>query len=145
MSEDQERSAVIAAARSFIGTPYRSKAKLKGIGVDCATLIAMAFTEAGVRPPIDPGQYSDQWHLHSDDPLYEKAIVENGGKLVEDARPGDIALYFQGRQFAHGAIISGVAPLRLIQAYAPARRVVEGFESEFGLLVEAKKKIFSAW
>ena len=136
---------MVAAARSFIGTPYRSNAKLKGVGVDCATLIALAFTEAGVRPPIDVGHYSDQWHLHSADPLYENAVTDNGGKLVETAKPGDILLYFQGRQFAHGAIATGIEPLRIIHAYAPSRCVVEGVENEFGLIAMAKKKIFSAW
>ena len=144
-SEEQERMAVVAAARSFIGTPYRSNAMLKGVGVDCATMIALAFTEAGVRPPIDVGHYSDQWHLHSDVPLYEQAIQRNGGRLVDEPKPGDIALYFQGKQFAHGAIISAASPLTLIHAYAPARRVVEGVETEFGPIVSAKKKIFSAW
>lgn len=145
MTESVERAAVVAAARSFIGTPYRSNAKLKGVGVDCATLIALAFTEAGVRPPIEVGHYSDQWHLHSDVPLYEQAIADHGGKLVEVPQPGDIVLYFQGRQFAHGAIITGTEPLRMIHAYAPSRCVVEGVETEFGLITSAKKKIFSAW
>jgi cell wall-associated NlpC family hydrolase len=145
MSEVEERSSVIKAARKYIGTPYHSNAALKGIGVDCATMIMLAFTDAGVRPPIDVGHYSSQWHLHSDVPLYEQAIAEHGGKEVVEPQPGDIALYFQGRQFAHGAIITEVGPLKIIHAYAPARRVVEGAETEFGLIVSAKKKIFSAW
>jgi cell wall-associated NlpC family hydrolase len=118
---------------------------IKGVGVDCATLISMVFTEAGVKPPIDVGHYSDQWHLHSEEPLYEKAIVENGGREVDIPQPGDIALYFQGKQFAHGAIITGIDPLRVIHAYAPSRCVVEGDETEFGLIAASKRKIFSAW
>lgn len=145
MSESQERAAVVAAARGYIGTPYRSNAKLKNVGVDCATLIMLAFTEAGVRPPIDVGHYSDQWHLHSDVPLYERAIADNGGKLVDAPQIGDIVLYFQGRQFAHGAIVTRTHPLWVIHAYAPSRCVVEGAETEFGLIASARKKIFSAW
>ena len=147
MSEQDERAAVVSAARTFVSTPYHSNAAIKGVGVDCATLLAMAFTEAGVRPPIAVGDYSSQWHLHSDDPLYEKAIVEHGGHQLElDAcQPGDIVLYFQGRQFAHGAIVSGISPLRIIHAFAPSRCVVEGFETEFGTLSGVDKKIFSAW
>jgi len=56
MTERSERAAVIAAARTFIGTCYRSNAAIKGVGVDCATLLAKAFTEAGVRPPIVVGE-----------------------------------------------------------------------------------------
>jgi hypothetical protein len=145
MTEDHERAAVIAAARGYLNTPYRSNGRLKGAGVDCATLIMLAFTEAGVRPPIDIAHYSDQWHLHSTDPLYENAIVANGGKEITAPKIADIALYFQGKQFAHGAIVTAISPLRLIQAYAPSRRVVEGAETEFGLIASAKKKFFSAW
>jgi cell wall-associated NlpC family hydrolase len=147
MSEPSERAAVIAAARTFVGTRYRSNAAIKGVGVDCATMIALAFAEAGVRPPIDIAPYSSQWHLHSEDPLYEKAIMGNGGRQVtaDQCQPGDIALYFQGRQFAHGAIITDTDPLRIIHAYMPSRCVVEGFETEFGLIVREAKKIFSAW
>jgi hypothetical protein len=144
-SEQEQRAAVITAARSFIGTRYRNGAALKGVAVDCATLLALAFVEAGVRPPIDIGPYSSQWHLHSAEPLYETAIGMNGGHEVVEPMVGDIALYFQGLQFAHGGLVSGVAPLRIIHAYAPSRCVVEGFETEFGLICTAQKKFFSAW
>lgn len=147
MTEQVERAAVIAAARTYIGTRYRQNAAIKGVGVDCATLLALVFTEAGVRPPIGIGPYSSQWHLHSTDPLYEKAIIGNGCREVpvEQCQPGDIALYFQGKQFAHGSIITGSSPLRILHAFAPSRCVVEGFETEFGVLVGKAKKIYSAW
>lgn len=145
MDEQQGRLAVIAAARSFVGTRYHQNAKVKGVGVDCATMIAMAFEEAGVRPPIAVGKYSSQWHLHSEEPLYEAAISGNGGRLVTDPQIGDIALYFQGKQFAHGAIISALSPLTVIHAYAPARCVLEGPDTEFASIANAKKKFFSAW
>lgn len=145
MTEEEERAAVIAAARSFVGTPYHSNGQIKGVGVDCATLIAMVFSEAKVRPPMKVEPYSDQWHLHSDVPLYEMAIGDQGGRRVQDPKPADLALYFQGKQFAHGAIITEVRPLRIVHAYAPGRRVLEGFESEFGLIAKADKKFFSAW
>jgi cell wall-associated NlpC family hydrolase len=143
--EQEQRAAVVAAARSFIGTRYRNGAAVKGVGVDCATLLSMSFVEAGVRPPIDVKPYSSQWHLHSAEPLYEQAIETNGGKTIEVPAVGDIVLYFQGLQFAHGAIVTGIDPLRIIHAFAPARCVVEGFETEFGLLVREQKKFFSAW
>lgn len=147
MTEQSERAAVIAAARTFIGTRYRSNAAIKGVGVDCATMLALAFTEAGVRPPIAVGDYSSQWHLHSTNPLYETAIKNNGGHELplDKCSPGDIVLYFQGKQFAHGAIVSEIGPLRIIHAFAASRCVVEGYETEFGVLLGKPKKIFSAW
>ena len=145
MNEDAERERVVEVARSFIGTRYRPNAKIKGVGVDCGTLLTMAFAEAGVRAPIVLADYSDQFHMHSVEPRYENELTKNGARLVEEYRLADIVLYFQGKQFAHGAIVSQVSPLRIIHAYAPSRCVVEGAESEFGLLVDAQKKFYSAW
>ena len=144
MTELEQRRAVVEAARGYIGTPYHQNGMLKGVGVDCATLLALAFKEAGVRLP-EITNYSSQWHLHSDDPLYEKAILANGCRQVDEPDIGDIALYFQGRQFAHGAIISVLEPLTIINAYAPARRVIEGPETDFGTIAGVKRKFFTAW
>jgi len=55
MDEQAQRLAVVDAARAYIGTPYHQNAMLKGIGVDCATLLALSFQDAGVRHP-------DGWH-----------------------------------------------------------------------------------
>jgi cell wall-associated NlpC family hydrolase len=145
MDVQSQRLAVVAAARSFVRTPYHQNAMIKGVGVDCATLIALVFQEAGVRPPIAVGNYSSQWHLHSEVPLYENAISDNGGRLVEVADLGDIALYFQGRQFAHGAIVTRVDPLSVLHAYAPARCVLEGPETDFASIAGVKRKFYSAW
>ena len=144
MTEQEQRRALVEAARGYIGTPYHQNGTLKGVGVDCATLLALAFKEAGVRLP-EITNYSSQWHLHSDDPLYEKAILANGCRQVDAPDIGDIALYFQGRQFAHGAIISVLEPLTIINAYAPARRVIEGPETDFGTIAGVKRKFFTAW
>lgn len=145
MSEQAERNRVIDVARSFIGTRYHSNGKIKGAGVDCGTLLTMVFEEAGVRPPIELADYSSQFHLHSSEPHYEGELIKNGAHLVELPEIADIALYFQGRQFAHGALVSQIEPLRIIHAYAPMRCVVEGGEHEFSMLLGQPKKFYSAW
>ena len=145
MTESEQRQAVVVAARTWVSTPYHSRARIKGVGVDCVQIIAATYEEAGVRPPIDVGKYSDQWHLHSDVPLYEDGVLANGGKRVDAPQIGDLVLYFQGRQFAHGAIVTVPVPLRIVHAFAPARRVVEGDETEFGVLINVEKKFFTPW
>jgi hypothetical protein len=145
MSEDEERARVVEVARSFIGTRYHANGKLKGVGVDCGTLLTLTFEEAGVRSPIVLADYSPQFHMHSVEPRYENELTKHGAHEVEECRIGDIALYFQGKQFAHGAIVSQVSPLRIIHAYAPSRCVVEGAESEFALIAHQPKKFYSAW
>ena len=142
-----EREKLIAAAREFVGTPYHHRGALKRVGVDCATLIKLAFEHSGIRPPIDVEAYSRQWHLHSEDPLYEKAILANGGREVTEPQPGDLVLYLEegAKVHGHAAIVTGINPIRIIHAYAPSRCVLEGAEAEFGRLHGADKKFFSAW
>jgi NlpC/P60 family putative phage cell wall peptidase len=52
-SEAQLRAAVVAEARSWIDTPYRHQASLKGVGCDCGGLIRGVGEAAGVLS-IDP-------------------------------------------------------------------------------------------
>lgn len=47
------RSALVAVARRWVGTPYHHQARLRGIGVDCAGLIAAVGHDAGVLPDLD--------------------------------------------------------------------------------------------
>jgi hypothetical protein len=145
MSEQSERERVVEVARTFIGTRYHSNGKIKGVGVDCGTLLTMTYEEAGVRPPIRLPDYSPQFHMHSAEPRYESELITNGAHEVEQCGVGDIALYFQGKQFAHGAIVTQVEPLRIIHAYAPSRCVVEGAQSEFALIANEPKKFYSPW
>lgn len=146
MTEQEQREAVVAAARSWLGTKYHSNARIKGVGVDCAQILAATYPEAGILPPIEIGKYSAQWHLHSSVPLYVQAILDNGGReIATPSGIGDLVVYWQAKQFAHGAIITRVDPLRFVHAFAPARRVVEGDETEFGVLVSEEKKFFTLW
>ena len=147
MSDEEARSNVIRVARTFIGTKYHHHGMVKGVGVDCATFLLLTFKEAVAIPATtEVGKYSNQWHLHNIDPLYEKALMAVGGKPLDEASGiADIILYFQGKQFAHGAIITQLDPLRIIHAYAPARCVVEGDEKEFGGIAYSDKKFFSTW
>ena len=140
------REDVVRVARGYLRTPYHHGAKLKGVGLDCATLLEAVYNESRALPAFEVAPYAHQWHLHSDDPLYEKAIVAFGGREVPDITGiGDILLYFQGRQYAHGAIVTAVEPLRILHAFAPAKCVIEGLEAEFALLMRARRKIFTIW
>lgn len=58
---------VIAAARSWIGTPYRHQASLKGVGCDCLGLIRGIWREViGPEPQIPPPYTADwsEWQGH---------------------------------------------------------------------------------
>lgn len=114
MTEDEERSAVIAAAREWLCTPHIDNARVKGAGVDCAQLVCDAFEQAGLIPHIDP-KYPSQWGLHNDRELFIEWIMDEGG--VRGGRPaheitrdqvqkGDLACFKFGRVHYHGVIFT---------------------------------------
>lgn len=144
MTEDEGRQAVVAAARSYIGTPYHHHGKIKGVGVDCGTLLTLVFAEAGVRDSIELGQYSTQWHLHRGEPIYEDTVKAAGCHEVEEPKLGDIVLYKIGRQFAHGGIVTCIDPLTFVHAFMQVRCVIETPENESGVM-GLPRKFYSAW
>jgi cell wall-associated NlpC family hydrolase len=108
MTEDEQRAAVVAAARSWIGTPYHHRARVKGAGVDCIMLLVAAFEDAGVLSGIKVPLYVGQWHLHRDAEKYLQGLMGYCRELGPDEKPqaGDIALWKFGRVYSHGAIIT---------------------------------------
>ena len=64
------RAAVVAEARSWIGTPYHLGADVKGAGVDCAMILVRVFCDLGLVAPFDPRPYSNDWHLHRGEEVY---------------------------------------------------------------------------
>jgi hypothetical protein len=124
-----ERSAVVKAAESWIGTNFVHNAAVKGAGCDCSHL-GMSFSEAlGVKitwPQIYIS--SPQWFMHADPKtgefheIYLDGMLANGFIEISDGKQnfkpyredgwidalkdvGDIAITRLGRLFAHGAII----------------------------------------
>ncbi|MFD2234833.1 NlpC/P60 family protein [Phaeospirillum tilakii] len=104
--EASQRAAVVAEARSWLGTPYHERGRVKGAGVDCAMLPAEIYAGLGLIGPQDPGYYPPDWHLHRGVERY-LAAVERVARLVDAPLPGDLVMYRFGRAFAHGAIVTG--------------------------------------
>lgn len=105
MSEAEERARVVAVAKSWCGTPYHHKGRLRGAGVDCLTLLAEVFTEAGLieRPEIP--HYPPDWMNHRDAERYMEGLLRYTSEIEGHPLPGDVVLYRFGRCFSHGAIV----------------------------------------
>lgn len=103
------RTAVVAEALTWRGTPYHNHARLKGVGVDCLTFLAGVFEHAGVVDRIELPPYAAQWHLHRFEELYVEGLkrycVEALPPLERRPLPADIVLWRFGRTFSHGAIV----------------------------------------
>jgi len=144
--EAAQRAAVVAEARSWLGTPYAHAQGLKRAGVDCGTLLVRCFVDSGIVEPFDPRPYSRTWFLHRDEEKYLDHIFARGGEIAEPPRSGDIVMWRIGRLYAHGAIVSKWP--RVIHAYAPARMVIETDLSLPGVCSDERehpKRFFSVW
>lgn len=104
--EHSQRAAVVAEARSWIGTPYHHRGRVKGAGVDCAMLPAEVYAACGLIPRLDVEYYPPDWHMHRSAQRYLERVMEYAEE-VADPLPGDMAMYFYGQAFAHGAIVIG--------------------------------------
>lgn len=98
------RAAVVSEAYTWLGTPYHHQARVKGVGVDCAMILADVYHTCGLIPYIDPRPYPADWHLHRDEERYLGWIARYTHP-VDVPKPGDIALFKFGRCVSHGAIV----------------------------------------
>lgn len=112
------RDQIVAEARSWIGTPYRHQASLKGVGCDCLGLVRGIWRALyGAEPETTPA-YSPDWAEVSGD---ERLAAAARRHLIEiathEAQPGDVLL-FRWRPHLpakHAAIL--MANDRMIHAY----------------------------
>jgi cell wall-associated NlpC family hydrolase len=98
------RQAVLAAARTWKGTPYHHQSNIKAVGVDCLYFIAEAYREAGIVSQIDIPTYAFQWNLNHNTETYLNGLLQHA-REVETPQPADIALWKIGRTYSHGAIV----------------------------------------
>ncbi|HEY1982482.1 MAG TPA: hypothetical protein VGH13_20590 [Xanthobacteraceae bacterium] len=145
-SESAQRAAVVAEARSWIGTPYHNCADIKGVGVDCGMLLVRVFVDTGLCPAFDPRPYPVDWHLHRSEERYLGFVFDRGREVVS-ALPGDVMVLRYGRCYSHGGIVSRSSPLTTIHAYHPARSVVEEEIGQNAVLANTARRprFFSFW
>ena len=124
MNEGEQRAAVVAEARTWLRSPYHHAADVKGHGVDCAMLLVRVYCDLDLVEKFDPRPYTKDWFLHRDEERYLGFLLARS-REVRTPLEGDIVLFRMGRCFAHAGIVSRVAPLAIIHAFAPARSVVE--------------------
>ena len=114
---------IIAEARSWLETPYRHHADVKGTngGVDCAMFLVRVFVDIGAVPAFDPRPYPTDFYMHSDEPRYLGWISQYGHQ-VDEGEPGDIATFQFGRSVSHAGIYIGDD--LMIHAFQKAGKVI---------------------
>ena len=88
------RSTMVAEARSWIGTPYRHQASLKGVGCDCLGLVRGVWRAVlGEEPECAPPYAADWAEASGEEALAQAAARHLLPIACEAAREGDVLLF----------------------------------------------------
>ncbi len=123
-----ERERIVAAARGWIGTPYRHQAALKGVGCDCLGLLVGVWREFGGeangrRDAVLPGRtillppYTPDWAEAMARETFAEGLRAHLEEIeVSAAREGDLVLFRWRAHLPakHAAILT--APGRMVHA-----------------------------
>ena len=116
------REDVVREALRWERTPYRARARLLGVGVDCAMFPAEVYHAVGLVPRLDP-VYSEQWMMNRDEEQFLSWVRPHAREIPRhEVGPGDFGIWRFGRCYSHGAIVID-APL-VIHAVVSAGAVV---------------------
>lgn len=114
MTETVTRDAIVAEARSWIGTPYHHQASRKGIGADCLGLVRGVLRACGGADAGAGRAYSRDWAEASG----IEAMLEGARRHLVEIAPGDMqrgdVLVFRlraGFVAKHAAIVTGPAAM----------------------------------
>lgn len=112
MTTDLDVRGVISHARSWIGTPYRDRAAIKGAGCDCLGLMVGLYRQVHGPLPVDVPPYRGDWADRSTGDL----LIEAGRALFVERQPatefapGDVLIFRLRPDMAakHIGIVSGI-------------------------------------
>lgn len=123
MIDQVTRDAIVAEARTWIGTRFHDNAGIKGVGVDCMWLVLRIYQAVGLVPDVKVPDYSPQFPQHRDDEPFLREIEPWVEEFAGPPLEGDIVIWKFGRAFAHSAIV--VKWPRIIHAHKPAGTTLE--------------------
>lgn len=115
---EMTRDAIIAEARSWIGTPYRHQACTKGAGADCLGLVRGIWRALYGEEPEKPVAYSPNWAEESGEEMLRDAARRHLIEIdIAMILAGDVILIRMKQRgpAKHAAVISG--PDTIIHAY----------------------------
>lgn len=150
----EQRLAVVAEARSWLGTPYHHRAAIRGVGVDCALLLLEAFAGGNVIERFEVENYTSDWHLHRGEERYLAKVesftrrLELPGDQIHEfpddfhLEPATILMWRVGRTFSHGGIVT--AWPFIIHSYLPSM-IVEEVDVRRTPMAFRFVKAYSAW
>lgn len=119
-AEPLTRDGIVAAARTWIGTPYHHQASLKDVGCDCLGLLRGVWREVMGEEPEAPPNYSWDWAEATGEETLRDAAARHLEPVELTAwRAGDVLLFRMSRTAPakHCAIVSEEWLPRMVHAW----------------------------
>jgi NlpC/P60 family putative phage cell wall peptidase len=88
------RAAIVAEALSWLGTPYRHQASVKGVACDCLGLVRGVWRGVVGDEPERPPTYTPDWAEAAGEETLAEAATRHMTRIdARDAREGDVLLF----------------------------------------------------
>lgn len=127
------REAICTEALTWLGTPWRHRACMRGVGVDCVRLAEGVCKALGLLDSAyEPSMYSPEWNLHRNEELLQEALQAQGCIIIPPMTrlPGDLVCFQFGRVVSHtGFVLPDDRVIHAAQDYG--RVVVHGLRGEW--------------
>lgn len=113
--EQIRRQEVVAEARSWIGTPYVIRGRIKGAGCDCGSLLMSIAVNSGLMTDEELEVYSLDCWAHWSDEKYLKRVMRYAERVMSGVAyrstvvlPGSLVLVrvTGSRHFNHGGFVT---------------------------------------
>ena len=98
-----DRDAIVAEARSMIGTPWHHQGRLPGVGLDCIGLVVCVLDRLGYTAKDKQGYRRAPVPSEFIAAVREQATE----KPIDEMQAGDMLLIAPGKLLQHAAIYSG--------------------------------------
>ncbi len=130
----EPRTDILAIARTWLGTPYRHQASLRGVGCDCLGLVRGVWRALYGAEPETPPAYRPDWaEVGGRETLLAGARRHLVEVRLAEVQPGDVLLFRMAADspVKHCAILTALPTVhdpqpRMIHAYW-GRAVVESW------------------
>ena len=111
-------AAILAEAKTWLGTPYRHQGSRKGVGCDCLGLVRGIWRAVYGQEPEAPGPYSPDWaEAGSGDPLLDAAQRHCREKPASAMVPGDLIVFRWRAHHAAKHLGIAISADRFLHAY----------------------------
>lgn len=114
MNANVTRAQIVAAAKLWIGTPYRHQASMRNAGCDCLGLVRGVWRDVYGMEPERPPPYAPDWaEAHGEESLAQAALRHLVPIALDSISAGDVLLFRWRDGFVakHAAIVSSATTM----------------------------------